>query len=237
MAVVLEPCSRRAQRGNSQEQHGGSREQRWLWRMFGSCLGWVVRLWARSWRVHWIDTPPRERSVFAFWHGQQMALVAVRSGTRVTTLVSLSRDGELQAGVMRRLGLHVVRGSSSSGGARGLRGMIRAVRGGSDAAFAVDGPRGPAHRAKRGALVVSDRAGACIVPVASAARRAWVLHGAWDRFEIPLPFTTIAIAVGAPRRFATTSDGALELTRAIQRERTRALKACQRATSRHSSAR
>lgn len=212
-------------------------EHRWLWRAAGAWLGWVVRLWAKTWRVHWIDAPPTERSVYAFWHGQQMALVAARRDTPVTTLVSLSRDGELQASVMRRLGLQVVRGSSSSGGARGLRGMIRAVRAGSNAAFAVDGPRGPAHRAKRGALVVSERARARIVPVASAARRAWVLYGAWDRFEIPLPFTTVAIAVGAPQSFGTTSDGVLELARAIQRERIRALEACQRATWRGSSKR
>lgn len=201
-------------------------EQRWLRRVLGAWLGFLVRVWARTWRVHWIDALPSERAVYAFWHGQQMALVAARRGTPLTTLVSLSRDGELQASVMRRLGLQVVRGSSSSGGARGLRGMIRAVRAGSDAAFAVDGPRGPVHRAKRGVLVVAERARARIVPLASAARRTWVLQGAWDRFEIPLPFTTITIAVGAPRSFAPTSEGALELARAIQRERTRALEAC-----------
>lgn len=202
-------------------------ELRWLWRVLGAWLGLLVRIWARTWRVRWIDAPPNDRAVYAFWHGQQMALVAARRGTPLTTLVSLSRDGELQASVMRRLGLHVVRGSSSNGGARGLRGMIRAVRAGSDAAFAVDGPRGPAHRAKRGVLVVGELARARIVPLASAARRTWVLHGAWDRFEIPLPFTTVAIAVGAPRSFAPTSEGALELARAIHRERSRALEACQ----------
>lgn len=200
--------------------------ERWHWRLLGALLGWVVRVWARTWRVRWIDAPPAERSVYAFWHGQQMALVAARRGTRLTTLVSRSRDGELQASVMRRLGLQVVRGSSSSGGVPGLRGMIRAVRAGSDAAFAVDGPRGPAHRAKQGALVVGERARARIVPVASAARRVWVLRGAWDHFEIPLPFTTVAIAVGAAQRFATNQEGALELARAIQRERTRAVAAC-----------
>ena len=109
--------------------------------------------------------------------------------------------------------------------------MIRAVRGGADAAFAVDGPRGPLHSAKRGALVVAERARAELVPVACAARRTWVLHQAWDRFEIPLPFTTVAIAVGRARRFEPSERGAVELGEAIQRERTRALQACRRARS------
>ncbi|HEY6727505.1 MAG TPA: lysophospholipid acyltransferase family protein [Polyangiaceae bacterium] len=205
-------------------------EHRWLWRVLGSWLGVLVHIWARTWRVHWIDAPPRERAVYAFWHGQQMALVAARRRTPLTTLVSLSRDGELQASVMRRLGLRVVRGSSTSGGARGLRGMVRAVRAGSDAAFAVDGPRGPAYRAKPGALVVGELGRARVVPLASAARHAWVLQGTWDRFEVPLPFTTVTIAVGAPRSFAPTSEGALELACAIQRERARAVEACQATT-------
>jgi lysophospholipid acyltransferase (LPLAT)-like uncharacterized protein len=207
-----------------------ARRRLWFWRALGALLAALVRVWARTWRVRWVDAPPAERAVYAFWHGQQMALVAARRGTPLATLVSLSRDGELQASVMRRLGLDVVRGSSSSGGARGLRGMIRAVRAGADAAFAVDGPRGPAHRAKAGALVVGERARARIVPLASAARRTWVLRGAWDRFEIPLPFTTVAIAAGAPQSFAATSEGARELASAIQRQRIRALHACRRAT-------
>jgi len=187
--------------------------------MLGACLGLFVRLWAKTWRVRWVDAPPSEPVVYAFWHGQQMALVAARRGTRgtsLTTLVSLSRDGELQTSVMHRLGLHVVRGSSSSGGARGLLGVIRAVRAGADAAFAVDGPRGPVYRVKRGALLVASRTGVRIVPLASAARWSWVLHRAWDHFEIPLPFTTVAIAVGVPRHFDPTSEGALQLAQAIQ---------------------
>jgi lysophospholipid acyltransferase (LPLAT)-like uncharacterized protein len=106
--------------------------------------------------------------------------------------------------------------------------MIRAVQAGADAAFAVDGPRGPLHAAKQGALVVAERARARLVPVACAARRTWVLQQAWDRFEIPLPFTTVVIAVGHARRFEASERGAAELGEAIQRERTRAVLACRR---------
>jgi lysophospholipid acyltransferase (LPLAT)-like uncharacterized protein len=206
-----------------------------LRQLLGVALSWLVRGWARTWRIHWIDGPPARdsarRTVYAFWHGQQMALAARRYPGPLATLVSLSRDGQLQASVMRRLGLVVVRGSSSRGGARGLYAMIRAVQGGADAAFAVDGPRGPLYSAKRGALVVAERTRARLVPVACAARRTWVLERAWDRFEIPLPFTTVAIAVGQARRFEPTEQGAVELGEAIQRERARALQACWRTRS------
>ena len=39
--------------------------------------------------------------------------------------------------------------------------------------------------------------GARLVPVAAAGRRVVVLKGTWDRFEIPLPFSRVAICIGA----------------------------------------
>jgi lysophospholipid acyltransferase (LPLAT)-like uncharacterized protein len=136
--------------------------------------------------------------VLAFFHGQQLALLGAARFASTAVLVSHSADGEIQTGVMRRLGLLVVRGSSSRGGAAGLRGMVRKIVGGVDAAFAVDGPRGPVGIAKRGALVAARASGAALLPVASASRTAWVVRGAWDEFEVPLPFSRVAVVVGAP---------------------------------------
>jgi hypothetical protein len=36
-----------------------------------------------------------------------------------------------------------------------------------------------------------------ILPMSYAASRAWLIK--WDKFVIPLPFSRIAIAIGAPR--------------------------------------
>jgi lysophospholipid acyltransferase (LPLAT)-like uncharacterized protein len=160
--------------------------------------------------------------VFAFWHGQQMGLLAMPRQRRLATLVSWSRDGALQAGVMRGLGLTVIRGSSSRGGATGLRRLARELKSGSDAAFAVDGPRGPRARAKPGALAAARNAGAELVVVAQAARRCWVLERAWDHFEIPLPFTKVVVVVGGSCHFDPGAGGTLELTRAIEGARARA---------------
>lgn len=193
------------------------------------CLAWLVKLWARTWRLRWVgpaSLAAPERAVYAFWHGQQMALVASPRPARLATLVSWSRDGALQAIVMRRLGLRVIRGSSSRGGVAGLLGMIRAVRSGGAAAFAVDGPRGPRGHAKAGAIAVAARSRALLIPVASAARRKLVLRRAWDAFEIPLPFTTVAIAVGAPLVLHEGVAGLETLRAAIDQERARAELAC-----------
>ena len=138
--------------------------------------------------------------VFAFWHGQQMLLLAARSTRRRPrgVMVSWSRDGALQSGVMRALGFRVVRGSSSRGGAGGLRGLLRVLRHGGDSVFAVDGPRGPAFQAKRGAALAAVRADALLVPIAASRSSGWRLSRAWDRFEIPRPFSRVVVVVGAP---------------------------------------
>lgn len=191
----------------------------------GALLGVFVGCWVATLRVelhvHGSSRRVVSRRVLAFFHGQQMALLGAARFRSTAVLVSHSADGEIQAGVMRRLGLAVVRGSSSRGGAAGLRGMVRKLLGGADAAFAVDGPRGPFGVAKRGALVAARAAGAALLPVASASRTAWLLRGAWDCFEVPLPFSRVAVVVGEPVPTSEVDPG--RLAAAIHAARRQAL--------------
>ena len=191
---------------------------------FGRLLGWLVRIWAWTWRVRVAVHPAADLAdptplVFAFWHGQQMPLVAASRRRALVVMVSHSRDGALQAGVLRALGLQVVRGSSSRGGAEGLRRVLRAVARGTDAAFAVDGPCGPLGHARPGAARAAHRAGARLVPVGSAASRSWVLSSSWDHFEIPLPFARVCIHVGSRLDPKRAADSPRLLGRAIDRAR------------------
>lgn len=195
--------------------------------ILGWLLGGIVWLWVRTLRVRlivdgeasWERSGPR---VLAFFHGQQMALLAaVRRPTVV--LVSRSRDGETQSRVMRLNGLSVLRGSSSRGAAGGLRGIVRAVAAGKDVALAVDGPRGPKHRAKPGAAFAALQTGAPLLPLATAACRSVVLDRAWDDFEVPLPFSTVSIVVGAPVDARSALSDASLLSAAVTAARRRAV--------------
>jgi len=137
--------------------------------------------------------------VLAFWHGTQWPLLAWRRRRRTVVLVSLSSDGAIQARVLAMLGLRVVRGSSSRSGASGLAAVVRAMRREeADAAFAVDGPRGPYGVAKGGAVVAARAAGGVLVPMAGAVRQGVVLRRTWDRFAVAWPFTRVDLALGAP---------------------------------------
>ncbi len=191
----------------------------------GLLVGLLVRVWAFTWRVRVVGAvlPPGKARVFAFWHGRQMALLGAQRSRPTAALISMSRDGQLQSGAQTALGLSTVRGSSSRGGARALRTLIRFLRrGGGDVAMAVDGPRGPAKQAKAGVVLAARRSAAALHPVGSWAQRAVVVRSAWDEFVVPLPFTRVVIAVGAELELAAIDRNLELLNRAISFENRRA---------------
>jgi lysophospholipid acyltransferase (LPLAT)-like uncharacterized protein len=158
--------------------------------------------------------------VFVFFHGNQFPLLAWKHRRQTAVMVSLSADGEMQGSILARIGFAVTRGSRSRGGARALVALVKQMRTGLDAAFAVDGPRGPRGVCKPGALMLARNAGARIVPMGSAAASAYVFHEAWDRYFLPEPFTRVAIALGAPMDPATIDEA--DIARAIAAENERA---------------
>ncbi len=172
--------------------------------VLGMLLGLVARLWLGTLRLKLEVHPALVRLedrpwVLAFFHGKQWPLLAWRRRRPTAVMVSLSRDGQLQSGALAMLGLTVVRGSSSRGGARGLAAMVRLLRGRRhDAAFAVDGPRGPYGVAKPGVVLAARRANAVVVPMGSAIAGGMVLARAWDRYSIAWPFSRVSVVLGAP---------------------------------------
>jgi hypothetical protein len=172
--------------------------------LMGLVLGLIARLWLATLRVHVVVHPAlegvRDRPwVLAFWHGTQWPLLAWRRRRPTVVLVSLSRDGAMQARALALQGLHVVRGSSSRGGARGHPEGVRALkRDALDAAFAVDGPRGPAGVVKGGLLVAARATGAVVVPLTGSVHRGLVLRRSWDRFAVAWPFTRVDVVLGEP---------------------------------------
>lgn len=61
-----------------------------------------------------------------------------------------------------------------------------------------DGPRGPRHRLRRGALHISKNTNAPIVPTEIRCQKAIVLGYSWDKKRIPLPFSKVTIKYNTP---------------------------------------
>jgi hypothetical protein len=79
-----------------------------------------------------------------------------------------------------------------------MKGILRAAREGKELFFTPDGPTGPRHEFKWGALATAQLTGLPVVPIGVGADRAWYLKS-WDRFMIPKPFSSLRIRYGAPR--------------------------------------
>ena len=136
-----------------------------------------------------------ERFILAFWHRHLLLMPYVYRGQRISVLVSRSRDGELIARTVAHFGIDSARGSSSRGGAAGLRELLRKAREGYDLAFTPDGPRGPAGIVQPGVIAAAAATGFPIVPVALAASRCRRLRS-WDRFVVPLPGACVHYVCG-----------------------------------------
>lgn len=138
-----------------------------------------------------------EHFLLAFWHRHLLLMPYGYHGEKISVLISSSRDGELIARTVSRLGIDSSRGSTTRGGAAGLRELLRKAKQGFDIAFTPDGPKGPRGKVQPGALLAAAAAGFPIVPVGLAASRAKLLRS-WDRFVVPWPFSRVVFVYGEP---------------------------------------
>jgi lysophospholipid acyltransferase (LPLAT)-like uncharacterized protein len=168
----------------------------------------IYWLLTKTWRIRehgpapvlakYVQTKNRSPCLYAHWHGDELVLVGYYSFRRLAVLSSLSKDGTIMARTLQLLGYQVFRGSSSKGGARGLIGLIKAVKDGSQAALAVDGPKGPIYEVKPGIVELAARTSQPVIPVRTRCDRAWYIPRAWNRSYLPKPFARVDVEYGEP---------------------------------------
>jgi len=148
------------------------------------------------------------------WHNNTAMTVCRMRGQGIAMMASDSRDGELIARAIERLGNLAIRGSSSARGPEAARDMVRAIRAGRNGAVTPDGPRGPAYRVQPGAAWIAALTGCPLIPYEIEAERQWRVRS-WDRHKLPKPFTTIHERWGEPVR---VDRGALAHTERVLEE-------------------
>jgi lysophospholipid acyltransferase (LPLAT)-like uncharacterized protein len=186
----------------------------------------LIRLWWLTCRIVRVEGAEHLQAALdkapslvpCYWHQHQLFCAKYlldeserRQGSaselKVGWLISPSVDGEIGAMMVQRIGGWVIRGSSTSTGARALRDYYEAlVKQGVSPVITPDGPRGPRFEFKPGAILLAQMSGRPILPMAYAATRAWRIK--WDKFVLPVPFSRVAIAIGAPRYVSRVTDAA-----------------------------
>jgi lysophospholipid acyltransferase (LPLAT)-like uncharacterized protein len=192
-------------------------------RVLPRLIAWAVGLLTLSWRVqrrdgHLLyDALDEGPVVVAFFHEDQLPLVALHRGLGFAGMASMSVDGELLARVIKQLGYQVVRGSSSRGGVRaGLSATRGLIDGGASIAVAVDGPRGPRREVQPGAVALAAMSGRPLVHLTVQARPAWRARS-WDRFLLPLPFARVQVQYGLEPSPASGKLARVEATASLAR--------------------
>ena len=168
--------------------------------LFVASFYWLL---SRTWRLKEMGLPlgpsARNPKLYAHWHGDELLLVAVSIQKHMAIMASRSSDGELMKRVLNYLGYKVVRGSSSRGGAGGLKGLIDLMKTGKyHSSLAVDGPRGPIYQVKPGILKLAQETGLPIIPAAAWASNKFVFKKSWNQCYLPLPFSKCVVWYGDP---------------------------------------
>jgi lysophospholipid acyltransferase (LPLAT)-like uncharacterized protein len=169
----------------------------WLIRTVALAVAWLLRGWMATIHVRFVflggrhhsPDPRLERFIYTFWH--ENGLFATTLKARIHVLISSHNDGELIARIAGHLGRGAVRGSTTRGGMRALREMMRLSRR-THLGVMPDGPRGPRRRVQLGTIFLAAKTGLPIVAFGVGYTRAWRAHS-WDRLAVPWPGTRITV--------------------------------------------
>jgi lysophospholipid acyltransferase (LPLAT)-like uncharacterized protein len=201
-------------------------------------LGFALRTtrWTLDGQEHLAPFGAGAPAVFAFWHEFLPLMPALLLITRklpfyrpapIHTLVSQHRDGQFIGAVVRRFGILPIPGSSTRGGAAGLRGLLTVLKQGGLIGITPDGPRGPQRQAAAGVAQLAALAGVPVLPCAARTTRRILLH-TWDRMPVPLPFgrgvMVCGPAITVPRDGWT--DAVPAITEALNQTADRAERLC-----------
>lgn len=172
----------------------------------------VLRAMNASWRIREAGdiklsphANPQEPKIYAVWH--EIALAASFYHDKpIHALASQSFDGELISRTLHALGYReTARGSSSRGGLAGMLRLQRGIENGGHALITCDGPRGPRHIAKLGAIHLARLSGVALVPAHFACSSGIRLRS-WDHMQIPAPFARGVFWFGEELRFSREGE-------------------------------
>jgi len=204
-----------------------SRKKEALINLVGYVAGVIAKIWFSTCRVTVINRDvyrqyvlnKNQNMIGATWHRGAIFCVYFFGPVNPHFLVSKSDDAEYLARFAQRMGVTPIRGSSSRGAAAALHQMVRllSARGGKFATV-LDGPQGPRLKAKPGLIMLAQKTGVPIIPIAWSATMVYTFRKSWDRTMLPLPFSRVRVAFGAPILVPGESDknGILLYTEKVQ---------------------
>ena len=135
--------------------------------------------------------------ILAFWHGSMLLPWFLHGNPTVVALISKSKDGDLLAKILKHWNYKVIRGSSSTGGDVALKFMVDHAKNNYSIAITPDGPRGPFHKLKAGAIVSAKKSKVPLVLIGVGYKKKKMLNS-WDHFQVPYLFSEAKVIYSEP---------------------------------------
>lgn len=146
------------------------------------------------------NMPVQTPCIYALWHENQFAVYGLPNISKTNILISNSLDGQIVSSAATSLGFKVCRGSAGRKGAvSSTLKLLEKLKSGEDVAIMVDGPRGPYHEVKHGAIALSSDTGLPIVPVHwYSPQLTFRKFPSWDKMLSPVGPCQILCLFGDP---------------------------------------
>ena len=140
--------------------------------------------------------------ILVSWHGKVLGLMEHLKHKEYFALVSQSRDGDLIADIAKKFGYNFFRGSSNKGGKEAIKNIDDFFKKNSGAKIIItpDGPTGPEHKVKPGALILSQNSDRPIIPMIVDVKSSWKFKN-WHTFYLSKPFSKMRVVFGKPLYF------------------------------------
>jgi lysophospholipid acyltransferase (LPLAT)-like uncharacterized protein len=147
---------------------------------------------------------PKQPLIVGVWHGQHILMPALPIGLKASAMISKNFDGEVTARTVEHFGNRTIRASGGrsqkqtlkKGGMTGFLEMLNALRDNDNVVQTADIPKGIARKVGLGIIMLGQKSGAPIVPLAIASSRRHIFQKAWDKAALNMPYGTTAIVVG-----------------------------------------
>lgn len=152
--------------------------------------------------IRWEEDTLRGNSqIFGFWHEDSffMNLVLKELGKKtapVDVIVTADTRGDYIEKMIEKSGGHALRVPDGYASFPALKNILqRAYEQTRSLAIALDGPLGPRHEPKKLAFYLSEQSGEDFVGIAVSYSACLRMFWRWDKYAVPLPFSTVTVEV------------------------------------------
>lgn len=157
--------------------------------------------------------------ILVIWHGRAAMIPFFKDKSLpLKALVSLHRDGQMIAGLLKRYNIGIIGASSNEKASAGALQLMRTIKDNSSICIIPDGPRGPRMKMCKSPIYYAWKTGKPIIGASYSIQKSKIITKAWDQMMVPFPFSKGICKITKPLYIPTdTPEAELEQYR-IQME-------------------